>query len=79
MAGNRLYYSAFHMASALLLDKGFTARSHSGVIHLVGAQFIAKGLLIRVMGVCFLGFLDYVNLVIMTICMMQQKMRFYLI
>ena len=28
LAGNRLYYAAFHMASALLLDKGFSARSH---------------------------------------------------
>ena len=45
LVGNRLYYSAFHMASALLLDKGFTSRSHSGVIHLIGAHFIAKGLL----------------------------------
>lgn len=45
LAGNRLYYSVFHMASALLLDKGFTARTHSGVIHLIGAQFIAKGFL----------------------------------
>lgn len=45
LVGNRLYYSAFHMASALLLDKGFTSRSHSGTIHLIGAQFVAKGLL----------------------------------
>lgn len=44
------------------------------------AKEVAKlGFWIRVMGACFLGFLDYVNLVIMTICMMQQKMRFYLI
>lgn len=53
LAGNRLYYSAFHMASALLLDKGCTARSHSGVIHLVGAQFIAKGLLDKSYGRLF--------------------------
>ena len=45
LVGNRLYYSAFHMASALLLDKGLTSRSHSGTIHLIGAQFVAKGLL----------------------------------
>lgn len=45
LVGNRLYYSAFHMASALLLDKGFISRSHSGVIHLIGAHFITKGLL----------------------------------
>lgn len=45
LAGNRLYYSAFHMASALLLDKGLTARSHAGVIHLLGEKFISTGLL----------------------------------
>lgn len=44
LAGNRLYYAAFHMASALLLDKGLMAKSHSGTIHLVGSQFIATGL-----------------------------------
>ena len=45
LAGNRLYYATYHMASALLLDKGFSARTHSGVIHLIGQNFIAKGLL----------------------------------
>lgn len=45
LVDNRLYYSAFHMASALLLDKGYTPHSHSGVIHLIGAQFIAKDFL----------------------------------
>lgn len=47
LTGNRLYYAVFHMASALLLDKGFTAHTHSGIIHLIGAQFIATGLLDR--------------------------------
>jgi uncharacterized protein (UPF0332 family) len=45
LAGNRLYYAVFHMASALLLDKGMTARSHSGVIHLIGSTFVSTGLL----------------------------------
>ena len=45
LAGHRLYYATYHMASALLLDKGFSARTHSGVIHLIGQNFIAKGLL----------------------------------
>lgn len=53
LAGNRLYYAAFHMASALLLDKGITARSHSGVIHLIGAQFVTKGLLEKEYGRLF--------------------------
>ncbi|MDE5761342.1 HEPN domain-containing protein [Bacteroides sp.] len=47
LTGNRLYYAVFHMASALLLDKGFTARTHSGIIHLIGAQFITTDLLDR--------------------------------
>ena len=47
LAGNRLYYAAFHMASALLLDKGIVAKTHSGVIHLIGAKFVTQGLLER--------------------------------
>ncbi|MBQ8360875.1 MAG: HEPN domain-containing protein [Bacteroidaceae bacterium] len=53
LAGNRLYYAAFHMASALLLDKGMTARTHSGVIHMIGAQFIAKSLISKEYGRIF--------------------------
>ncbi len=45
LAGNRLYYAVFHMASALLLDKGIVARTHSGVIHLIGKEFVSTGLL----------------------------------
>lgn len=45
LAGNRLYYAVFHMASALLLDKGLMAKTHGGVIHLIGSQFVTKDLL----------------------------------
>lgn len=78
LAGNRLYYSVFHMASALLLDKGFTARTHSGVIHLIGAQFIAKGSLTRNMAGCSPVFLNYVNPAIMMICMMLRRKKCFL-
>lgn len=44
LAGNRLYYSFYHMASALMLDKGFTARKHAGLIHLFGEKFVLPGL-----------------------------------
>lgn len=77
LAGNRLYYAAFHMASALLLDKGITARSHSGVIHLIGAQFVTRGCWKKNMGVCFPGCLKCANRVIMMICMMQPKKKFF--
>ena len=53
LAGNRLYYATYHMASALLLDKGFSARTHSGVIHLIGQNIIAKGLLDKIYGLLF--------------------------
>lgn len=33
------------MASALLIDKGFTSKTHSGVICLLGQEFATKGLL----------------------------------
>ncbi len=53
LAGNRLYYCVFHMASALLLDKGLSAKTHAGVIHLIGEKFIATGLIERTYGRLF--------------------------
>lgn len=41
------------MASALLLDKGLSAKSHGGLIHLIGSQFVAKGLLDKTYGRLF--------------------------
>lgn len=53
LAGNRLYYSVFHMASALLLDKGLSAHTHAGVIHLIGEKFIATNILDKEYGQFF--------------------------
>lgn len=53
LAGNRLYYAVFHMASALLLDKGFVAKTHSGVIHLIGANFVTTNRLSKEEGRLF--------------------------
>ena len=75
LVGNRFYYLAFHMASALLLDKGLASCFHSGMIHLIGTRFVVKGLLDKSYG----RLLNYGNLAIMMICMMQQRMRSYLI
>lgn len=47
LAGNRLYYAIFHVCTALLLDKGLSAKTHAGVIHLIGSKFVATGLLNR--------------------------------
>lgn len=42
--GNRLYYAAYHIVSALLISHGYEAQMHSGVIHLFGLHFIVKGI-----------------------------------
>lgn len=47
LVANRLYYAVFYMASALLIDKGFTAKSHNGVFCILGQEFIRKDLLNR--------------------------------
>ena len=45
LTANRLYYAVFHMASALLTDKGISAKTHTGVIGLIGKEFVQKNLL----------------------------------
>ena len=45
IVANRLYYSAFYAASALLIHKGLTAQTHHGVMHLFGLHFIKTGLI----------------------------------
>lgn len=53
LTGNRLYYATYYMASALLLDKGMAAKSHAGVIHLIGQKFILTGLIDKQFGRLF--------------------------
>ena len=53
LAGNRIYYAVYYMASALLLDKGLKTKTHAGVIHLLGANFIAEGILDKSYGRLF--------------------------
>ena len=45
LVANRLYYAVFHAATALLIDKGFSSKTHSGVICILGQEFVMKGLL----------------------------------
>lgn len=40
LAVNRLYYSVFHICSAILLSRGFSARTHSGVIQIMMREFV---------------------------------------
>ena len=45
---NRLYYSAFYAAIALLLDNDIEVKSHNGVKQKLGEEFISKGKLSKV-------------------------------
>lgn len=53
LAGNWLYYATYYMASALLLDKGISAKTHAGTIHLLGQKIINSGLLDKAYGRLF--------------------------
>lgn len=44
-AANRLYYACYYAASALLVKHGYSARTHSGVVTLLGIHFVSKGLI----------------------------------
>ena len=41
------------MAQALLLDKGLSAKTHAGTIHIIGQQFISVGLIGKTYGRLF--------------------------
>ena len=40
VAANRLYYACYYAASALLIDNGLTAHTHTGVINQIGLHFV---------------------------------------
>ena len=45
LAANRLYYSAYYTSSALLIHNGIVAKSHEGVIGMIGQNFVVTGIL----------------------------------
>ena len=44
-AVNRLYYSAFYAANALLLSKGISCETHKGVKSMISLHFVRNGIL----------------------------------
>lgn len=44
VSSNRFYYAAYYAVSALLIAKGFTAQTHSGVITIFGREFVKTGI-----------------------------------
>lgn len=43
LVANRLYYSLFHAATALLTDKGMTAKTHGGLFGGTCLPFVPPG------------------------------------
>ena len=41
---NRLYYACYYITSALLIKYNFSARTRSGITHLLGLHFVANGI-----------------------------------
>jgi uncharacterized protein (UPF0332 family) len=44
-AANRLYYACFYAVCALLINNGYTTRTHNGVFSLLGEHFVSIGLI----------------------------------
>jgi len=44
-AANRLYYACFYAANALMVKFGLQAKTHAGIIRLLGLNFISQNLI----------------------------------
>ena len=42
LSANRLYYAAYYASKALLIQNGIVAKSHDGVIGMIGQNFVVK-------------------------------------
>lgn len=45
LAANRLYYAAYYASSALLIQNEIVAKSHEGVIGMIGQNFVLTGII----------------------------------
>ncbi|MCL2511407.1 MAG: HEPN domain-containing protein [Bacteroidales bacterium] len=49
-AANRLYYACFYAAGALMVKFGFEAKTHAGIIRLLGLNFVSKNIISNDLG-----------------------------
>ena len=45
LAANRLYYAVYYASKALLIQNGIVAKSHEGVIGMIGQNFVVPGII----------------------------------
>ncbi len=46
----KVYYACYYMTSALLIKNNYAAQTHSGIIRLLGLNFIIKGIVSKESG-----------------------------
>ena len=56
---NRLYYSCYYLVSALLLKKGLTVQTHSGMKTQFGLNFVKPGIVSAENGKLFSDLMDW--------------------
>ncbi|GHV69687.1 DNA-binding protein [Bacteroidia bacterium] len=50
VTANRLYYACYYVSIALLIKFGFFAKTHSGVVNLLGLHFVSQGIISKEQG-----------------------------
>ena len=45
LTANRLYYAVYYASKALLIQNGIVAKSHEGVIGMIGQNFVVPGII----------------------------------
>ena len=45
LTANRLYYAAYYVSKALLIQNGIVTKSHEGTIGLIGQNFVVPGII----------------------------------
>lgn len=58
---NRLYYSCFYAVTALLISKGFEAKTHNGVKTLFFKEFVSTGKIGKEYGSLYSDLMDWRN------------------
>ncbi|MBQ9463103.1 MAG: HEPN domain-containing protein [Bacteroidales bacterium] len=47
LTANRLYYTAYYAASALLVSAGYSAKTHEGTVGMIGQNYVRTGSLTK--------------------------------
>ena len=57
-AANRLYYSCYYAATALLIKNEYSAKTHNGVLTLLGKHFVLEGIVSKEQNDLYVSLMD---------------------